>query len=171
MQNCPFNMFQCHLVRFKLFRSRCSLRARCTGRSFQCHLVRFKLFRYAEHGEPPHHDRVSMPSGSIQAIPQELWFLQIIGVIFVSMPSGSIQAIPPRTARMQRAATSKLFQCHLVRFKLFREDSFDGRQTLTEVSMPSGSIQAIPLVKSNPSLIAGLFSFNAIWFDSSYSAR
>ena len=61
------------------------------------------------------------------------------------MPSGSIQAIPQYLIVDTQTFDSK-FQCHLVRFKLFR---------------------------SGRCLPGALFKwrrFNAIWFDSSYSA-
>ena len=86
-----------------------------------------------------------MPSGSIQAIPLDyLAFREKSYVPKVSMPSGSIQAIP--RAMGPRFPGFDEFQCHLVRFKLFR--SRTGLCLIlapTRVSMPSGSIQAIPL--------------------------
>ena len=62
----------------------------------------------------------------------------------VSMPSGSIQAIPRKGVKVRIVHYPK-FQCHLVRFKLFRECIVD----------------ALNDPRSR---------FNAIWFDSSYSA-
>ena len=113
-----------------------------------------------------------MPSGSIQAIPPLALAHRLRRpYILVSMPSGSIQAIPPVCRRCPRRGGGRWFQCHLVRFKLFRAQFTPAGPRLTPVSMPSGSIQAIPPFRAPLPAPDGANRFNAIWFDSSYSAK
>ena len=89
---------------------------------FQCHLVRFKLFRRRVRGLRNYDTTVSMPSGSIQAIPLAGLRAEVTAQ-GVSMPSGSIQAIPHYVCN--HCNDNSGFQCHLVRFKLFRTNYAD----------------------------------------------
>ena len=161
--------------------------------------------------------RVSMPSGSIQAIPQKksggvcgdsapgfnaIWFdssYSALNSSLVANHTTSFNAIWFDSSYSAFAGGGEVgleieFQCHLVRFKLFRLNFHGETKQMKQVSMPSGSIQAIPpeagvivdlgeqlfqchLVRfklfrfqADPARPDDYQCFNAIWFDSSYSA-
>ena len=108
-----------------------------------------------------------MPSGSIQAIPQDKD--QSSGLVVISFQCHLVRFKLFRRNSGCRGRRGQEFQCHLVRFKLFRSHSCNFAPGRLLVSMPSGSIQAIPRGSSGVSSTEAS-SFNAIWFDSSYSA-
>ena len=87
--------FQCHLVRFKLFRSKSLASSMAQlSKKFQCHLVRFKLFRNWN-----------------SRLIKEVCGFQCHLVRFKLFRC---------VQNVKRQGVQPLFQCHLVRFKLFR---------------------------------------------------
>ena len=87
-----------------------------------------------------------MPSGSIQAIPLPA-LLDMVKQAPYRFNAIWFDSSYSATARNSPPCVQRVFQCHLVRFKLFRHLEAD---------------------KANRRCLS---SFNAIWFDSSYSAQ